>query len=1858
MEKKSIKKISILLIFSFVFSIFNGFGSLKVDASQLNKEKMKKILVEKYYEQHTYENTQKGLEDITKDKKEDLNEIIRIVVQLEKNPISEELDIDQASSKKISDEVEELKNDQKKIIKKVEKITSEKVKQSYGYLVNGFSITCKREDIAKISAINGVKSVTECRTYYPDMASSNELTEAYSVWEDLGYKGEGMVVSIIDTGIDYTHKDMKISDDKTIKLTSKTPEGPGKYYSEKIPYGYNFADNNTNIIDENPSTGMHGMHVAGIVAANGDVSSSEDYTSVRGVAPEAQLLAMKVFSNNPDNGGAYDDDIIAAIEESVLHGADVINMSLGSSSGFQDEDAPEQIAVKNAVDQGVVVVISSGNSAISTTDSGWNTPPTNYLDGMDTATVGSPGTSKDAITVASYENSKISGSALDYTSDTESSDKPLVYGISEIDPVDVLTDEDGYEIVDCGIGNNVIEGTGDDFIDGDGNSIVEGKIALIQKISGTYGDKKLAAQKSGAIGVIFYNGEGDDSIVPTAPVDEIIIPCITVSYTTGAKLQSLINENLKVYFNGRLSSAVNPNSVDMSSFTSWGPTPSLDFKPEISSIGGNVYSLANNDSYQTMSGTSMASPNVAGSEALIVQSLKERLSGLAGRDLVELAKKTTVNTAKIEMDKYFDGVPYSPRRQGAGLIQIKDAINNSVAITDDKGDAAVSLKEIGKTTSFNLNLKNYSDEQVTYNLGDYYILSETMNDYYEVYDYKIEGATISFDKSSVTVPANGDAQIIVTISLPDSFEKQNYVEGYIKFVSTDEDIPSLQVPYISFYGDWGQEQIVDKPMWEDDAKVSNYLSDFVSDLNGINANYEDGTCLLTNQYETYSPIGIYQDTENYDYDFGSVNPDDIVFSPNQDGMFDLIIPQLYMLRNAKEIKTQVLNENNEVIRDISIENNVSKDILEDDFLYGFGQVKYNSIWDGTIYDKSSGNYIVAPNGQYYIKILAKVDMDDAEYQDITMPVKLDVAAPEITIISDDNSLGSNYKLKWTMEENEYDFVVLLNGNEISQEEYNNITVDENGIYSLDLNLSENMTNTIEIARIDAAFNMGYAFKRVSAGDINPVEFNNLFDGMMVASYTTGVDVDSETMNIMGVSREDVVSLEINNEAVEIDENGEFIYPLAINDGENTFNIVAKDENDDEIFNESYTIYCDIIAPTIEITDPEINDYGVAHSDSESVTVKGKVSDNILDKTNLDLKMYSYSTHKSSNIPLDSDGLFEFDISVNEFDNIELSALDPYGNQSELSFDIINSSALNFSLSFINLDSFMVLDENYTVNDVYTINGVVTNNKGKIKINGEDITINDNLTFSYDVKLNQGNNVISVYAEDEKNDVLIDYGYKIYYDSVMPSVIIKEPVIKGDGKIYTNQEEVTLKGEVSDNTFGYELFVNGNAVISKDRYPMIGDENNTESFEYKVSVANNDKIHVLVIDQFGHMAENYYDVVVDKVLPILTIEQDVTELTNKDVSISINSSDDNINKVQYSFDKEVWLDYTDAFKVGMNKTIYAKATDFAGNTTEKQIQVSNIDKIAPVISVSGVEDGKEYENIAKALISVNEGSFQAKIDGKDYKGEHILALGEHSLVITAVDEAGNTSSKTIKFKTNPVLSKEHSSVRDLVEVLEELESGQVNIKLKDTTVIDQSIFNAIVGKDVTVIFKTTNGDTEVIWSFNGKDVNKENLQNLNLSLGLNNNVQDILDIDSNAQILSFNDYEKIPAKAKLKIKIDSNKIDSSKSMYFYYYNEETNKPEMLSDSLEIDKNGYIEVTIDHCSDYFISNSDKDKLKEIEESKNNEENKEDPSQVSETKDSLINTGSPVDFKILIAIGLLLLIGGGVLFIKKSKILKSKN
>src|SRR5699024_9540605 len=145
------------------------------------------------------------------------------------------------------------------------------------------------------------------------------------------------------------------------------------------------------------------------------------------------------------------------------------------------------------------------------------------------------------------------------------------------------------------------------------------------------------AQDAGAEGAIIYNNE--DGIVNMATEDEIEIPQLFMLKNDGDKLAEAIKngKEVTIHFNGDTTTIDNPDAGRMSDCTSWGLTPKLDFKPEITAPGGQILSTLNDDEYGLMSGTSMAAPHVAGGGALVLEYVDEEF-GLENADRVNQAK--------------------------------------------------------------------------------------------------------------------------------------------------------------------------------------------------------------------------------------------------------------------------------------------------------------------------------------------------------------------------------------------------------------------------------------------------------------------------------------------------------------------------------------------------------------------------------------------------------------------------------------------------------------------------------------------------------------------------------------------------------------------------------------------------------------------------------------------------------------------------------------------------------------------------------------------------------------------------------------------------------------------------------------------------------------------------------------------------------------------------------------------------------------------------------------------------------------------------------------------------------------------
>lgn len=999
--------------------------------------------------QSSEETEELKLKDIAGEYYDDSNDV-RIIVELKSNPVityatENNLKYEEMSESSIEQIERRIDNEQQQVKKS---IALNKVRMNYinsfNIAFNGFSGTVKFGDIEIIEKLPQVNKVYIANEYErpdikPDMDTSKDMIGALPTW-DIGYKGEGTVVAIIDTGIDSTHRDMVLSDETDTKITQETLVGKnllGKYYTEKVPYGYNYYDLNFEIKDIGPDPSMHGMHVAGTAGANGDT----DNNGIKGVAPEAQLLAMKVFSNDPLYATTFSDIYMVAIEEAIKLGADVINMSLGSTASFYMPESAENVSITNATNNGIVCSVSAGNSGSITY--GWTATNSGYpkKENPDIGLVGAPGLNKDTIQVASIENTYQKANSLSYIKDGEELKIPMAIAGS-INPNEILSGS--QEFVDGGSGHPS-ELTN-----------VSGKVALIVRggLTPNFVDKIQNAQDAGAIGVIVRNHEaGGEALINMATPATQTIPAVFVGYRGGLALLGL--ENKEVTFTDEMISIPNPNAGKMAVSSSWGTTPSLELKPEITAPGSLIYSTLNDNKYGTMSGTSMAAPHVAGGAALVMEYIKEHeiYGQLSLAEQSRLAKVFLMNTAVPVLDEY--NTEYSPRKQGSGIMNLYGAVSTPVRVVNEAtNEAKVELKDF-ESTVFTMRFKaiNDSDTDATYDvnvavLTDYIHpigLNLLVSDY--IYDADIDCP------ESITVPANGEItfEVRVDIGTDETIYRNMFVEGFVTLTDPADEKPSLSIPYVGFYGGWDEPNILDGMRFIDsqDSTYFNRAGMLRFDLYG-NGYY-------------YSTPHIY------------MNPGTIAGYENGT---DNVMPYLSFMRNAEYVKYNILDEEGSLLRTIFIQQYKRKNFINGGTGSPVGMVTA-AYWDG----KVNGEFL--PDGNYQYEIAAKIHYDGAQVQSKKIPVTIDTIGPSVSNMAFNQDTG---KLTWDSADagiGVLGFMFNVNGVEIDP-----VVYGEAGRTSYEFDLTPFINAdieeyNIEIISVDKLYNMDVTEFSFVINEFNP-----------------------------------------------------------------------------------------------------------------------------------------------------------------------------------------------------------------------------------------------------------------------------------------------------------------------------------------------------------------------------------------------------------------------------------------------------------------------------------------------------------------------------------------------------------------------------------------------------------------------------------------------------------------------------------------------------------------------------------------------------------------------------------------------------
>lgn len=1047
------------------------------------------------------------------------DEEVRIIVELNEEPIIETatelgVKVEEMEESIVQALEEDIADEQTTVIEKIEEDTpSLEVHENFTNVFNGFSATVQYDEIEDIASNASVKQVYLANRYEriePQMTNSDILTGSMEV-NMSGYTGAGIVVSILDTGIDPTHKDFVIDDDVIPKLNetlvTKNITGynlKGKYYTEKVPYGYNYADKNNEILDTIVGGGAnHGMHVAGIVAANGEI---------KGVAPNAQILAMKVFSNNPNNPYTYSDIIIAAIDDSIKLGADVMNLSLGSTAAFVDEEDPEQIAIKNAVDNGIVMSIAAGNSGhygygFGDVFEGGNKYP--YASNPDIGIVASPGLVADAIQVASVNN-------LDYiyqhTLTVNGVTLAAGYGYDQWSGAVSGAD---YQVV-------ALSGTKLGYETDYENVDVSGKVVLIKRGTITFEEKVRTAFSKNAIGVILYNNE-NSFVYNLGGWD---IPVMKISNKEGAALEDLLSQNgnlLNVTIGGEIKCR-NITTGLIAPYSNWGTTSTMDIKPEVSAPGSNIYSTLNNNGYGYKSGTSMATPQVAGGAALLLQKMNDinffEQNNIARKDKSQLIKNILMNTAHPVRDANDLSVYASPRVQGAGLIDLVGATSTLVVATDaSTGVAKVNAGEFSDNDlSFNIKLKNYSSSSRGYILDDIlqtnksdgkynYLTSEVIGGDFK---YFIDGVQIL--DGNISVPANSEVILRVDIVNIDiarvkaNFVNGNFVEGFI-FINSDclgeeGTNASLSIPFVGFCGDWEAAPAFDKPIYD------------------VNSFYYE-TALLYDELGDYYYLG-------YEGD-GVIKQQYVGFSPNNDNYRDTITPIFSVLRNLKEISFNIIDSQGVVVTPIGEVDEMIKNYFDYHsvpWYYFFP----NADWDGKV------NGQVVPDGDYSYQITG-VLADGVTVKTLNLPFKVDTVKPTITGYTIDevnNTLTVNGNDSGGVGIDRYTLLEVVGNDGVP------LATSKTGVF--DLNLLKNRDYQLELFTVDYAGNFLYYNDNIDVvsgnvqHEVNSIYFENSNPISVETNSTVNLAVKVKYVGnqIVDITNDAMLTLTASNDNVVIE----------------------------------------------------------------------------------------------------------------------------------------------------------------------------------------------------------------------------------------------------------------------------------------------------------------------------------------------------------------------------------------------------------------------------------------------------------------------------------------------------------------------------------------------------------------------------------------------------------------------------------------------------------------------------------------------------------------------------------------------------
>ena len=803
--------------------------------------------------------------------------------------------------------------------------------------------------------------------------------------DQVAQKGEGKVIAVIDTGVDTTHQAFTselagtppLTPQKVAALTSQLGEGKtGVYISQKFPFAYDYGDGDNDASPREGGSGFHGTHVAGIAAGNAD--------KIIGTAPNAQVIVAKVTRSEDD--ALLDSALLASLDDMLVLHPDVINLSLGWTAGMDNEaDTVYATVYKKLQDAGITVNAAAGN-AFSTgygNNSGKGLP---YASDPDSSVIDEPATYSSVVAVASVENALIrnaftvNGKDIGYQRSRGMNGEKVAY-FSDL-PAGT------YEYVDAGFASEEdVAALKEKYPDG-----LAGKIALVSRGKMTYQKKVENLYDLHPAGILVYNNVSVGSLIIMNLTTQDL-PAAFISQADGQAMLDAPEHKLSI-----AEGQVLPQSsiYEASEFSSWGVSPDLRLKPEIAAPGGNVFSSIPNGAYEQTSGTSMATPQMAGISAIVLQRVQSDplFASMSARQQADVVQNLIMGTARPLTDAaQTTGALYSPRKQGAGLVDALAATTSSVYPTvvgaAEQSRPKADLGDGTKGWHFDVTLHNLSGTAATYELSSQALSEIVDGGFFTEHssDWRGHGVEITYsgaasasaEGATVTVPASGEATVGIDVTpgsefasyVADNTPNGTFLDGFVRFTSKTDGQPDLAVPYLGFYGDWGKAPIFDA----------------LASVGGAHTRASDIVNGQTGASLGYNPLVKVADRT------GNPNPQRYVISRSTaSGAPTILEPRTGTLRSVHSLTSTYTNEAGETVFSVTNHQNWKSVYLTSTEENTWVEAYHES----TAFDANAEKFAQMPDGAYTLRIAASNDGPSRAEQSISYNFRLDTKAPVIS----------------------------------------------------------------------------------------------------------------------------------------------------------------------------------------------------------------------------------------------------------------------------------------------------------------------------------------------------------------------------------------------------------------------------------------------------------------------------------------------------------------------------------------------------------------------------------------------------------------------------------------------------------------------------------------------------------------------------------------------------------------------------------------------------------------------------------------------------------------------------------------------